>query len=78
MHDVTVVKIVEETDATRVNAYLNTGRWQLIASAPGQTEMGEPYVLYSLGWLGAVDNSDTSEFPELPVSSGWADPREQV
>lgn len=61
-----IFKVVEETDRERVNAYLKTGRWIRLAVAPGRTEGGEPYCLYSLGWLGAASEDDTSEFPEMP------------
>lgn len=73
-----VVKIAEENDPNRVNAYLSTGRWNLIAAAAGQTGEGDAYMLYSLGWLGAASDSDTSEFPAMPESNGWAEPRERI
>ena len=60
------VKIAEETDINRVNAYLKTGHWWTISVAPGRTAGGEAYNLYSLGWLGAASEDDASEFPEMP------------
>ena len=65
------IRKVEETIYPGdVNAYLETGRWMLLGTAPGRDENNLPYMLYSLGWLGPVDpefpEDDTSEYPELP------------
>ena len=65
-----VRKVVEETDLARVQAYLDTGRWSILAVAPGQQEDKSAYILYCLGWHGPDDpefpDEDTSEFPRLP------------
>ena len=65
-----VRKVVEETDRARVQAYLDTGRWSILAVAPGQQEDRSAYFLYCLGWFGPDDpefpDEDDSEFPRLP------------
>ena len=65
-----VRRVVEEIDPERVQVYLDTGRWRVLAVAPGQREDGSAYCLYSLGWLGPLDpelpDADTSEFPVFP------------
>lgn len=45
-------KIVEETDITRVQEYLGTKEWEVLAIATGHEENGKPCCLYSLGWHG--------------------------
>ena len=65
-----VRRVVEETDPERVQVYLDTGRWGVLAVAPGQREDRSAYCLYSLGWFGPLDpelpDEDTSEFPAFP------------
>lgn len=68
-----IVKVAEETDLKRVNAYLQTGRWRIIDTVRGQTESGLAYELYVLGWLGKCADDDTSEFP-VPEQGYWAEP----
>lgn len=57
------VKVAEETDPERVNKYLETGRWKILTVCPGQYSNGPAYAIYTLGWLGAEDENDTSEQP---------------
>lgn len=72
-----VRKVIEETIPERVNEYLKTGRWAIIGVAPGQSESGDAYCLYALGWYGNYSENDDSEFPvpELPKGS-WAEFKE--
>lgn len=62
-----IKKVVELYDPAVVNRYLNTRRWVILSTAPGQLEDKSPCTLYSLGWYGPRDpeypEEDTSEFP---------------
>lgn len=65
-----IIKVVEEESVNRVknvNKYLETGRWVILAAAPGMRDDKSAYILYSLGWYGPEDpefpESDNSEFP---------------
>lgn len=62
-----IIKIAEETDKKRVQKYLDTKRWTILAVAPGTREDGSAYAMYSLGWWGPHDpefpENDHTEFP---------------
>lgn len=67
-----IKKVVEETNVEIVQKYLDTGRWRVLAVAPGYREDGSAYHLYALGWYGPVDGSDHSEFPNSEEKVyGW-------
>lgn len=65
-----IVKVYETTQDFEVNAYLQTGRWTILCTAPGKTFEGEAYTLYSLGWYGPIDPEhpelDNTEHPDVP------------
>lgn len=55
-----VKRVVELSDCNDVQTYLETGRWDILAVAPGQDDEHRPIILYSMGWYGPVD-------PEFPT-----------